>query len=152
MRLSRQAAPLAIALLVLSITGSAQAGAPQGDWSTWGNSTHAQRHRDAQQGRQRDSAKTLTLAWSRPLDAVVTAQPLFIADSRGGEYVTATAAGTLSAFAAKNGGLRWRAALGSQNTHCAQLPKGHLRHHRDARVRPLDQDDLRGRATACCTP
>ena len=44
-------------------------------------------------------------------------------DSRGGEYITATAAGTLSAFAAKNGGLRWRAALGAQNTHCSQLPK-----------------------------
>ena len=122
MRLSRQAAPLAIALLVLSITGSAQASPPRGDWPTWGNSPT--RNGIATLSKvDAASARTLRLAWSRPLDAVVTAQPLFINDSRGGEYITATAAGTLSAFAAKNGGLRWRAALGAQNTHCSQLPK-----------------------------
>ena len=88
---------------MLSLTGAAQASAPRGDWSTWGNSTARNGIATLSKVNAAKATK-LALAWSRPLDAVVTAQPLFIADPRGGEYITATAAGTLSAFAAKNGG------------------------------------------------
>jgi PQQ-like domain len=123
MRLSRQAAPVAIAFLVLTVTGAAHASAPSADWSTWGNST-TRNGIATHSSVTAVKAASLELAWSRPLDAVVNAQPLFIADSRGGEYITATAAGTVSAFAAKNGGLRWRDSLGAQTTHCSQLPKG----------------------------
>ncbi len=123
MKLSRQARPLLALTLVLSLTAVAHAAQPRGDWSTWGNSTT----RNGVATLSKITAATapkLTLAWSRPLDAVVTAQPLFIADARGGEYIAATAAGTVTAFAAKNGGKRWQADLGAQATRCTQLPKG----------------------------
>jgi hypothetical protein len=123
MRLLRQVAPLVLLALVLPLTGSASAGTPRGDWSTWGNSTARTGVATISSVRANNASK-LAVAWSHPLDADSTAQPLYIKDARGGEYITATAAGTLSAFAATNGALRWKASLGSQATHCQQLPKG----------------------------
>ena len=119
----RQAVLVPVLVAVLPLTGGALAATPRGDWPTWGNS--AARTGVATISSVRSAnARTLQLAWSRPLDAASTAQPLYVRDARGGEYVTATAAGTLSAFAATNGALRWKAALGAQQTHCQQLPKG----------------------------
>jgi hypothetical protein len=123
MKLSRQALPVLALASVLCLTAAAQAAAPRGDWSTWGNSTL--RNGAATLSRiNAAKAPKLALAWSRPFDAVVTAQPLFIADPSGGMYVTATAAGTVTAFAAKNGAARWHADLGSQTNKCTQLPNG----------------------------
>jgi hypothetical protein len=123
MSLSRQAIPVAIALAVLSLAGAAHAATPRGDWSTWGNSTLRNGVATISNVRAASVPK-LALVWSKPLDAVSTAQPLFIADTRGGEYIAATAAGTISAYAATNGAVRWRAHLGSQTSRCTQLPKG----------------------------
>lgn len=123
MKLSRQALPLAVGAVVLCLAGTAQAATPRGDWPTWGNSTL----RNGVATLSRVTAARvpkLALAWSRPLDAVVTAQPLFVNDAQGGVYVTATANGTVTAFAAANGVVRWHAELGSQATRCQQLPNG----------------------------
>jgi outer membrane protein assembly factor BamB len=119
----RQAVLVVALVAVLPLTGVARAATPRGDWSTWGNST-ARTGVATLSSVRASNARGLQLAWSRPLDAASTAQPLYIRDARGGEYITATAAGTLSAFAATNGTLRWTAALGAQQTHCQQLPKG----------------------------
>jgi outer membrane protein assembly factor BamB len=122
MKLSRQALPLAVLALLLCLASAAEAATPRGDWPTWGNSTL--RNGVATLSRV-NAANTpeLALAWTRPLDGVVTAQPLFISDPSGGTYITATAAGTVTAFTATNGTVRWRASLGSQTTRCSQLPK-----------------------------
>jgi hypothetical protein len=119
----RQALPFAVLALVLWLTSAASAAVPRGDWPTWGNSTLRNGVATLSKINARKAPK-LELAWSRPLDAVVTAQPLFIADPTGGEYITATAAGTVTAFAATNGAVRWHAELGSQTSRCTQLPKG----------------------------
>jgi hypothetical protein len=119
----RQALPFAVLALVLWLTSAANAAVPRGDWPTWGNSTLRNGVATLSKINARKAPK-LELAWSRPLDAVVTAQPLFIADPTGGEYITATAAGTVTAFAATNGAVRWHAELGSQTSRCTQLPKG----------------------------
>jgi outer membrane protein assembly factor BamB len=123
MKRFRQAGPLAALALLLCLTGAAPAAAPRGDWSTWGNS-NLRNGVATRSSIRAATAPKLALAWSRPLDATVTAQPLFIADPSGGEYITATAAGTVTAFAAKNGALRWHADLGSQTSRCTQLPRG----------------------------
>jgi hypothetical protein len=119
----RQVLLAAVLLAVFPLTGVAQAATPRGDWSTWGNTTARTGVATLSSVRANNVSK-LVLAWSKPLDAASTAQPLYIRDAQGGEYITATAAGTLSAYAAKNGALRWKAALGSQQTHCQQLPRG----------------------------
>src|SRR3954454_14836390 len=110
MQLSRQALPVLALASVLCLAGAAQAAVPRGDWSTWGNSTL--RNGVATLSRiNAAKAPKLALAWSRPLDGAVPAQPLFITDPSGGTYVTATAAGTVTAFAATNGAVRWKASL-----------------------------------------
>jgi hypothetical protein len=123
MRTLRQATLLALVALVLPLTGVAAAGTPRGDWSTWGNTTARTGVATISSVRANNAAK-LTLAWSRKLDSDSNAQPLYIRDARGGEYISATADGTLTAYAATNGALRWKASLGSQETHCHQLPNG----------------------------
>jgi PQQ-like domain len=119
----RQVVLAALLVSVLPLAGVAHAATPRGDWPTWGNSTTRTGVATLSSVRSSNASK-LQLAWSRPLDAASTAQPLYIRDAQGGEFITATAEGTLSAYAATNGALRWTAALGAQATHCQQLPKG----------------------------
>jgi hypothetical protein len=119
----RQAPLLALLALVLPLTASAGAATPRGDWPTWGNSTTRNGIATLSSVRANNAAN-LRLAWSRKLDSNSNAQPLYIRDARGGEYISATADGTLTAYAATNGALRWKAALGSQKFHCQQLPGG----------------------------
>jgi outer membrane protein assembly factor BamB len=109
-----------------AVVALAAAPAAWADWATWGNGS-------MRQGVATESlltsknAKTLRLAWSRPIGGTGAAQPLAISGQAvpGGRiYVAAAESGTVSAFVAQTGQLLWKRELGSLLTGCTQLPKG----------------------------
>ncbi len=114
---------LALGAAVVALAGAPAAWA---DWATWGNGS-------MRQGLATESvltsknAKTLKLAWSRPIGGTGAAQPLAIsglAVPGGRIYVAASESGRVSAFVAQTGQLLWKRELGSLLTGCSQLPKG----------------------------
>jgi hypothetical protein len=122
MRTIRQAPLLALLALVLPLTGVAVAGTPRADWSTWGNGNTRTGVATVSNVRA-NNVQHLAVAWSHPLDGASTAQPLYIRDAKGGEFVTATQTGSLIAWDATTGAQRWKASLGAQKTGCSQLPR-----------------------------